>query len=406
VHRDDHHGECAGPRDLAGSLDWPWWVSPACLALVGSAAVAAMLQPSHRLELAALLAVAVAPWVLEVVRGRILAPAGYIVPVLAALAAIHVVGPAADRGWGWAHQGSAGQLSMFIGVWLVGQTTAMISNRAGLVSLAGCGVVLAGRHLADPLFDAGLVWFAGCVVAFAAGTLMRLLLTTVAELREAQERLAAEAAREERQRIAREVHDVIAHSMTVTTLHVTAARLAVERGDATGATEALEEAERAGRSSLRDLRATMGLLSDGGRDADPTASPEPGIGDLDELVGSWRAGGASVDLVVDGDPATLSPATGLVVYRVIQESLANAARHRPGSAIVVALTATTDTIEVSIRSRGGRTSGDASPGQGRGLPGMRERVEAVGGSFDAGPMADGWQVRASLPRLTVAGADR
>jgi len=239
------------------------------------------------------------------------------------------------------------------------------------------------------------------------GVFLRALVRALTELEAAQQELASQAARDERRRIAREVHDVVAHSLTVTMLHLTAARLAVGRGDNVDATEALEEAERAGRQSLADVRRTVGLLRADDERApsthptDDVLRPMPRANDLPRLVADYRAAGVSVELSVAGEMAAIDPTVSLAVYRIVQESLANVARHAPGAAATVSINVS-DPVLVRVESTGGNIGlAVAASGSGSGLVGMRERAEALGGRCTAGPCGDGWAVEASLPRPSI-----
>ena len=161
-------------------------------------------------------------------------------------------------------------------------------------------------------------------------TLVRHEFVLVERLRAAQADLEARSRAEERNRIARELHDVIAHSLTVSLLHLSSARLAVEHDDPADAARALAEAERLGRQSLAEVRATMGVLH-----ADPTRGitpPVPGVDQLPRLVEQLRGAGADVSLAV-GRRRRLPATTGSTVYRIVQEALTNATRHAPGSAV-------------------------------------------------------------------------
>ncbi len=192
---------------------------------------------------------------------------------------------------------------------------------------------------------------------------------------------------------------MIAHSLTVSLLHVTSARLAVEH-DLADAARALAEAERLGRQSLAEVRATMGLLR-----SDPAggiAAPVPGADQLPRLVQQVRDAGADVSLVVDGDLRGLPATTGSTVYRIVQEALTNASTHARGSAVVVHVVIRNGQVDVSVDSAG-------SPGRGSGLGllSMRERAQAVGGTCSAGPGGRGWLVHACLPAqagLTLDGS--
>ena len=151
------------------------------------------------------------------------------------------------------------QSSMMMFVWFVRETAAIGSRRlvAG-VTRSSVAYDASVVPFTDPVYNAAAIWSAGIVAAFLAGLMIRSLLVAVLNAKVAQAAVSAQATTAERQRIAREVHDVIAHSLTVTMLHLTAARLAVGRGDSTAATEALEEAEKAGRTSLNEIRHTGG----------------------------------------------------------------------------------------------------------------------------------------------------
>jgi signal transduction histidine kinase len=228
----------------------------------------------------------------------------------------------------------------------------------------------------------------------------------VGELRAAQADLARQAARDERRRIAGEIHDVAAHSLAVTMLHITGARLLLQRLRVDGrAIEALTAAERAGRQSLDDLRRSVGLL-DG---AAGTAPPPPGAADLPALVEEFRAAGMDVRLTVAGDPGALPPAVGLALYRVAHEALANAARHAPGAAVTVDLAAGPPArLRVADGGAAGRPpppATGAAPGTGHGIPGMSERAALLGGELSAGREGAGWVVSCVLPATASASPD-
>ena len=240
--------------------------------------------------------------------------------------------------------------------------------------------------------DAGWgAWLAGVSMAVLGGLLIRHEMTLVAELRAAQAGLADRARTEERNRIARELHDVIAHSLTVSLLHVAGARLAVQY-DPEGAVRALEEAERLGRESLDEVRATVGLLRVDGESPAGVAPPLPGAAELPALIERFRSAGADVSLDIQGDLASVPGTTALAVYRIVQEAVTNAAKHAPGAAVAVHLDATGSAVDLAVDSAGRPGSGSGS-----GLVSMRERAEALGGHLNAGPGGRGWLVRAELP---------
>jgi signal transduction histidine kinase len=236
-------------------------------------------------------------------------------------------------------------------------------------------------------------WIAGVTFATFGLLLTRRERDLAQQLRLAQAGLADRARAEERNRIARELHDVIAHSLTVSLLHVSSARLAVEE-NAADAVQALAEAERLGRECLAEVRQVVGLLR---HDEGAGTAPLPSAGQLAELVGQYRGAGADIGLEVDGDPAGLTATVGLACYRILQEALTNAARHAPGAPVRAALSVTADSAVLVVDSAGAPGSG-----AGGGLLSMRERAEALGGSCAAGPAPGGWQVRAQIPRAPVA----
>ncbi|MEY2404580.1 MAG: hypothetical protein QOD38_2131, partial [Acidimicrobiaceae bacterium] len=175
-------------------------------------------------------------------------------------------------------------------------------------------------------------------------------------------------------------------------LHVTAARLAVGRGDSTAATEALEEAERAGRASLNEIRHTVGLLRIDGTRAE--TSPQPGATDLGDLVEGYRAAGLHVSLDVNGALSSIEPAQGLALYRIVQESLTNAGKHSAGGTTAVHVEVGPP-LRVDIATEGGVET--RAGGDGMGIAGMAERVSALAGTFEAGPRSNGWRVAATIP---------
>jgi signal transduction histidine kinase len=263
------------------------------------------------------------------------------------------------------------------------------SRRDGLVYWAAAMALFAAEWLwakPDPGWGA---WMAGTTVSVLAGLLIGHEIDLVAQLRAAQAGLAEQARAEERNRIARELHDVIAHTLTVLLLHVTSARLAVEH-DLADAARALAEAERLGRESLAEVRLTVGTLHHDG-DTGQTA-PLPGVDDLPALVTRFRSAGADVALTIDGDTGRLPATTGLAVYRIVQEALTNAAKHAPGSPTTVRLAIGADAVRLAVDSA-------AEPGSGTGVGvfSMRERAESLGGSCQAGPGGRGWLVEAKFP---------
>jgi len=285
--------------------------------------------------------------------------------------------------------GLAGSVGWFA-VCLLGAWCALTgSRRDALVYWAAVMALFAAEWLwvkPDPGWGA---WMAGTTLSVLAGLLIRHEIDLVAQLRVAQAGLAERARAEERNRIARELHDVIAHTLTVLLLHVTSARLAVEH-DLADAARALAEAERLGRESLAEVRQAVGMLH---RDGDTgPAAPLPGADGVPTLVERFRTAGADVTLTIDGDTGPLPATTGLAVYRIVQEALTNAAKHAPGSPTAVRLAVDADAVRLAVDS-----AAEPGTGTGMGVLSMRERAESLGGSCQAGPGGRGWLVQATLP---------
>jgi signal transduction histidine kinase len=206
---------------------------------------------------------------------------------------------------------------------------------------------------------------------------------------------ARTAAHGERARIARELHDVIAHSVSVMVIQAGGARMVMDSSPERAAAS-LRSVERAGREALAEMRRLLGVL-DG--DADPRAlAPQPGLADIDELLARTRASGLAADLRVDGEPAAVPPALDLCAYRIVQEALTNVIKHAAPARAEVRVRWGADALELEISDdgRGPGTVNGASGGHG--IAGMRERTGLHGGSIQAGAgPGGGFTVRARLP---------
>jgi signal transduction histidine kinase len=287
-------------------------------------------------------------------------------------------------------EGNSANLGWFSLCFVGGWCALRAGTVPGLAYWTAAGLLFGAEWLWAEREPGWAAWTAGVGSTVVGALLVRHQLGLVEQMRALQADLAQRSRAEERNRIARDLHDVIAHGLTVSLLHVSSARLAVDE-DPAGAARALADAERLTRQSLADVRATVGLLrapGDGG-----IAPPAPGLGDLPRLVTELQAALADVSLVVDPELDGLPATTGTTVYRIVQESLTNAARHAPGSPVQVRVAIVQDQVEVSVES-----DGVPGNGAGMGLVNMAERAEAVGGSCRAGPGGRGWLVRASLPR--------
>jgi signal transduction histidine kinase len=201
---------------------------------------------------------------------------------------------------------------------------------------------------------------------------------------------ARRAVSEEQARIARELHDVIAHSVSVIVVQAAAADdVFDERPDQARA--ALRSIEHAGRDALGELRRLLSAV----QGTDPSG-PQPGLARLDELAEPLRAGGLDVVVRREGEPAPLPAGVDVSAYRIVQEALTNTLRHARATSASVTVTYEDDAVEVDVRDDG-RAAGDGQGG-GRGLVGMRERAALVGGTLEAGPQpGGGYRVHARLP---------
>jgi signal transduction histidine kinase len=202
---------------------------------------------------------------------------------------------------------------------------------------------------------------------------------------------AEQAAAAERARIARELHDIVAHHLSVVVLQAAGARAS---GKPAGA--ALEKIENSARQALDETSRLLNVL----RDPDEGAglAPQPGIGELDVLAASVRAGGLPVNLVIDSDLAALPAVVDVSVYRIVQEALTNVLKHAGLARAEVTIGYERDTVMIEVTDNGTGQHGSGSPGGGHGLAGMRERAAVFGGELTAVPRpGGGFTVRARLP---------
>jgi signal transduction histidine kinase len=374
----------------ANDLDWPWWMALgiAFCALVSTAAVVVQRDGLFGWEALVGLAI-IAPWILEHVIGWKL-PGLLFGAIVIAGTAVFLADPVDS------------DFAPFILVILVGEIAGTGSMWSSIpVSIAAAATLVGFDIYGD--FKGSLYWCLGIAIVWDGGFAMQWQQRLLKRTQEAQASRVAQAATQERQRISREIHDVIAHSLSVTMLHLTAARHALTTDRDVGeAVDALEDAERVGRQAMSDIRRTVGLLES----PDGSTAPMPAIDDIEKLVDDVRATGTVIDYQLRGDADTLTPAAGLDLYRIMQESLANAVKHAVGADVDATLDLTADPVRLTVHNsipagRGAVLLGPDGNG-GSGLRGMRQRVELLGGSFAAGPHESGWQVSVTLPR---AGAD-
>lgn len=283
-----------------------------------------------------------------------------------------------------------------LGICLLGSAAAMLSWKPTPLSALDWLLV-------------GSIMFAGpSLIAWVLGDSMRYRRAYYTNLEERAARLERDrdaqaqiAAAAERARIARELHDVVAHNVSVMVVQADGAAYAID-ADPGRARDALAAISAAGRQALTEMRALLGVLRRTGEDGAAALTPVPGLGQLDELLDQARAAGLPVTCTIEGEPSELPGGAAVAAYRIIQESLTNARKHAGrGATAAVALRYSGDRLDLEIADDG---VGAAAPsdGAGHGLTGMRERAAMYGGSVTAGPGPDGgFRVRASLPIRAV-----
>jgi signal transduction histidine kinase len=223
--------------------------------------------------------------------------------------------------------------------------------------------------------------------------LARLERIQVAALRRATER--------ERARIARELHDVVTHNVSMMTIQAGAARKVME-ADPDAAREALLAVEAGGRAALAELRHVMGLLTMDSGGAEPAAAadlaPQPGLDRLEDLVRGVRDAGLPVELSTAGEPRAVPSGVELAAYRVVQEALTNTVKHAAGATAAVLIAYETGLLRVQVTDTGGTPGAAAATGDRHGLIGLRERLAVYGGTLHAGPrLSGGYRVDAQIP---------
>ncbi|MCX5414574.1 sensor histidine kinase [Streptomyces sp. NBC_00059] len=232
--------------------------------------------------------------------------------------------------------------------------------------------------------------------------------TRLSALEREQTEALRRAVEHERARIARELHDVVTHNVSVMIIQAGAART-VMKTSPEQAGEALLAVEAGGRAAMTELRHVMGLLTMGGEDdgmgegtdmagTDAGLAPQPGLGQLEALVGRVRDTGLPVGLTVTGPPRPLPPGVELTAYRVVQEALTNSVKHASGSAAAVTVEYGQERLRVEVTDTGGHMGEGALTGNGRGLIGLRERLAVYEGTLNTGRrLTGGYRVEALIP---------
>ena len=245
----------------------------------------------------------------------------------------------------------------------------------------------------DPLASAillGSIWLVGRVVGVRN--------ERARQLHEARDLHAAEAVSQERARIAREMHDVVSHSLAAIAMQAGGAQQVLD-GDPERVRRSLAAIERSARDGLDEMRRMLGLLADAGEEVAALA-PQPGLARLDDLLAAVRAGGLVVRSSVVGEVRPLPPAVDVSAYRVLQEALTNVMKHAHARTAEIAVHYRPESLELEVVDDGtGPGDGLGATGGGRGLVGMRERMHVLGGTVEAGPRdpGPGFRVAAQVP---------
>lgn len=280
-------------------------------------------------------------------------------------------------------------LAFLVACWAPSLTT------AALLGILAAAAPIAVSLIQNPSEIAVGIWILGIAFPWVLGRAVARQGELSAQLDATRRELAQQALFAERRRIARDVHDFVGHGLAAVMLQVTSARHVLRR-DPTAAEEALRSAEDVGRRSMQELRRTVALL----RRDDDTVVPPPlaSATEIPALVDDARASGLPVELQTRGNLSVIPVSVGIALYRIIQEVLANVVRHAPGAPTIVRLELAEGLVILVAESSEAAVAVPTVKQQpGYGLVGMRERVTALGGEFDAGPTLDGWRVSCQVP---------
>ncbi len=282
-----------------------------------------------------------------------------------------------------------------LGRYTVDQRNSAIGLVAAYVLLIISELALQGLTSEDviTLLLPFMFWYAGRRVR-GRGEYLRLLKERAEHLEREQRAEAERAVAAERTRIARELHDIVAHQVSLMTVQAGAAKTIVD-ADPAAAAKAMKSVEVAGRQALDELRHLLGVLRPDSENGG--LGPQPGRGDLPRLVEEIERAGITVSLALDDGRHQLPARIELAIYRIVQEALTNVLKHAgPGAHADVRIRTDEQAVTVEIEDNG--VGGTRLPGSGHGIAGMRERAQSLGGTLDAGPREDGgYSVIARLP---------
>jgi signal transduction histidine kinase len=380
---------------LEHGVAYPWWMPVLCKSGQLIAAIAAFMQRDAVASWAfpIVLALLLVPIVIELRLGTWLASWVRFFPNILAFAVLVSV-PVQGR--------SIDAAAIVLGL-IVADFAARDGARVGLVA---AGLSLAGVPLLGSAGDTAAVVASVLFIAIGleGGFMVHWSARALFAERQARAEAHERATLAERDRIAREIHDLVAHSLSVTMLQVTAARrilndLPDPTDDISDAVDALADAEHIGRQAMADIRQTVSGMSVASQ-----RQPLPTIDDLSGLIDQFRAAGQPIQFHSTGDVSGLAAPVGLGLYRVAQESLANVVKHGGGSSADVELEVTCRQARLTVRNTASTTRGPVD-GFGTGLAGMKARIEQLGGHLTAGRGGESWIVQAVVPLRTKSARD-
>ncbi|WP_353815852.1 sensor histidine kinase [Agromyces sp. SYSU T00266] len=387
-----------GGRGAGAAAGWRRWTTPLDLAIAGGiamwASLEALLVPSS--NPLAQLGFAIAVSAPLAVRRRV--PATVMLVVAGALV-VHAALAGADATFNPFP-------SLLVATYTVAERIAAwwASALLGLVPVAAMLAAHALGYFGSPGIETAgtvfLVFFVGAT--WAAGRIVRHRAITLQRARDSSDRLTADAVASERARIARELHDVVAHALSIVALQAGASEQFLDK-DLERARRHLQLTRRTAQEALGEMRHLLDVLHEDGA----AYAPQPGLSALPTLVEETRAAGHACRLDLDDAAADLPDGIALAVYRIVQESLTNARRHAPGAPVDVVVHRRDRAVAVDVVNGPPATSAPlvegADRGSGRGLPGMGERARVYGGTLSAGPTGTGgWRVHAVLPVAEAA----
>jgi signal transduction histidine kinase len=251
------------------------------------------------------------------------------------------------------------------------------------------------HDLAVPIVPAGWVPFLVLLPIGLAVNGMRTWRQHADRLRRERADAMREATRQERARIARELHDIVTHNVSMMVIQAGAARKVLDKAPE-DARDALLAVEQGGRAALGELRGVMGLLA--ADDAEDALTPQPGLGELPPLIDRVRDAGVDVTVTTSGDRCPLPAGLELAAYRVVQEALTNTVKHASGARATVDVAYAPDGLRITVTDTGGPPTPEAATSTGRGLAGLRERLAVYGGTLHAATrLTGGYRVQAHLP---------